>query len=212
MFKIFGHRALLDHWKPATGNRIIQPDTAGNNDVLRWGIVSDVGDGKFSFSMRDKLAGRGFDCKQPIPSLVQPGDKVCFEINQTIMNTQVYRNWRSSKDHIHMLQTDLVGRLKGEEICIDNFEVLGDFVLVKPFVKQNSIIVIPDEAAKNVDFVYFKVVQKGSTVDIPIEIGQEIIVNLGCVNTLIMSKLNGSSWAHDEYGYVLKNYVIGTTE
>ena len=120
--KVFGHRALIEWWKPDCETRIIQPDIAGKHDVLRWGKVSSVGDGKLTASTRELLAGRGFRYTQ-IPSLVEEGERVCFELSDIIKHTQVYKRWRDKKDMIQLLQTDLIGRLIGDTVSLENFQI-----------------------------------------------------------------------------------------
>ena len=210
MIKVFGHRALVEWWKPEAESRIIQPDISGQHDVLRWGKVAAVGDGKLTASMREQLAGRGF-AAESIPSLVREGDRVCFELNDMIKFTQVYKRWRDKKDMIQLLQTDLIGRLSGDTVSIENFEILGDFVLVKPELRgTGSTILLPSSAEKSPEFVYYKVVQIGSRVKLPIEVGQEVIINHGKINVLMFNKrgLDGT-WTNDEYGYVIQDYVHG---
>jgi hypothetical protein len=208
--KVFGHRVLLEWWKPTAESRVIQPDISGQKDVLRWGKVIATGDGKLTCSVREQLAGRGFT-GAPIPSIVTDGDRVCFELNDMIKYTQVYKRWLDKKDMIQMLQTDLIGRLKADQVTLENFEILGDFVLVKPELRgTGSSIVLPSSMEKSPEFVYYKVVQIGSNVDLPIEVGQEIIINHGKINVLIMSKLGlDGLWHNDEYGYVIKDYIHG---
>jgi len=211
--KLFGHRVLVDWWKPEADGRIIQPDISGQRDVLRWGKVNVVGDGKLTCSMREQLAGRGFKTNSITP-VVSAGDRVCFEINDMTKHTQVYKRWRDKNDMIQLLQTDLIGRLKGDTVTLDNFEILGDFVLVKPELRgTGSSIVLPASVEKSSEFVYYKVLQVGSSVDLPIKAGQEIIINHGKVNVLILSKkgLDGI-WHNDEYGYVIKDYIHGVVD
>jgi hypothetical protein len=206
--QVFGHRALIEWWKPESESRLIQPDISGQHDVLRWGKVSAVGDGKLNFSVREQLAGRGFQ-GGPIQPLVALGDRVCFEINDMIKYTQVYKRWRDKKDMIQLLQTDLIGRLKDDRVNIESFEILGDFVLVKPELRgSGSPIVLPSTVAKSPEFVYYRVVQLGSTVDLPIAVGDEIIINHGKVNVLMLQAQDkGGGWHNEDYGYVIKDYV-----
>jgi hypothetical protein len=213
MIKVFGHRALLEWWKPEAESRIIQPDISGQHDVLRWGKVSAVGDGKLSASMREQLAGRGFKT-DTIPSVVKEGDRVCFELNDMIKHCQVYKRWRDKKDMIQLLQTDLIGRLHGDTVSLANFEILGDFVLVKPELRgTGSSILLPATVEKSPEFVYYKVVQIGSSVGLPINVGDEIIINHGKINVLMFNHRNeAGGHVNDEYGYVIKDYVHGVVQ
>jgi len=210
MIKVFGHRALLEWWKPEASSCIIQPDISGKHDVLRWGKVSAVGDGKLTFSTREQLAGRGFSA-EVIPSLVNEGDRVCFEINDMIKHTQVYKRWRDKKDMIQLYQTDLIGCLSGDTVSLENFQILGDFVLVKPELRgTGSAIVLPSSVEKAPEFVYYKVVQIGSRVDLDINEGDEIIINHGKINVLVFNHRDAQGGSvNDEYGYVIKDYIHG---
>jgi hypothetical protein len=213
--KMFGPRVMLEWWKPEAESKIIQPDISGQKDVLRWAKVAAVGDGKLTYSMREQLAGRGFKTDRVAP-LVNEGDRVCFEINDMIKYTQVYKRWRDKKDMIQLLQTDLIGRLTGtgDAITIDSFEILGDFVLIKPELRgTGGSILLPSSVEKNPEFVYYKVVQKGETVDLPISVGQEIIINHGKVNILVMTRRGPDGlWKNEDYGYVIKDYIHGVIE
>jgi hypothetical protein len=213
MIKVFGHRALLEWWKPGAESRIIQPDISGQHDVLRWGKVSAVGDGKLTASMREQLAGRGFKTDH-ISSVVAEGDRVCFELNDMIKHTQVYKRWRDKKDMIQLLQTDLIGRLEGDTVSLANFTILGDFVLVKPELRgTGGKIILPANAEKSPEFVYYKVVQLGSSVDLPIKAGDEIIINHGKINVLVFNHRDANGGpVNDEYGYVIKDYIHGVVQ
>lgn len=204
---------MLEWWKPEAESRIIQPDISGQHDVLRWGKVSAVGDGKLSASMREQLAGRGFKT-DTIPSVVKEGDRVCFELNDMIKHCQVYKRWRDKKDMIQLLQTDLIGRLHGDTVSLANFEILGDFVLVKPELRgTGSSILLPATVEKSPEFVYYKVVQIGSSVGLPINVGDEIIINHGKINVLMFNHRNeAGGHVNDEYGYVIKDYVHGVVQ
>jgi len=211
MIKVFGHRALVEWWKPEMADsRIIQPDISGQHDVLRWGKVNAVGDGKLTASMREQLAGRGFKT-DAIPGVVKEGDRVCFELNDMIKHTQVYKRWRDKKDMIQLLQTDLIGRLSGDNVSLENFQILGDFVLVKPELRgTGGAILLPASVEKAPEFVYYKVVQIGSSVDLDIKVGDEIIINHGKINVLVFNHKNpAGGHVNDEYGYVIKDYVHG---
>lgn len=208
--KVLGHRALIEWWKPESQTRIIQPDTSGAKDVLRWGKVFSVGDGKQTASMREQLAGRGFS-GEPVPSVVAEGDRVCFELNDMIKYTQVYKRWRDKKDMIQLLQTDLIGRLTGAVVAVENFEILGDFVMVKPELRgTGGSILLPNTLEKSPEFVYYRVVQIGSRVNLPIAINDEIIVNHGKVNVLVFTTRQADdTLKNEEYGYIIKDYVHG---
>jgi len=210
MIKLFGHRALLEWWKPEAESRIIQPDISGQHDVLRWGKVATVGDGKLTASMREQLAGRGFKT-DIIPGVVKEGDRVCFELNDMIKHCQVYKRWRDKKDMIQLLQTDLIGRLTGDTVSLDNFQILGDFVLVKPELRgTGGSILLPSSVEKSPEFVYYRVVQIGSSVGLDIKVGDEIIINHGKVNVLVFNHKDArGGHVNDEYGYVIKDYVHG---
>lgn len=191
---LFGNRVLVEYVPPIKKRgRIILPDIAEKHDTHRMGIVKVVGD----------------ECK-----LVKVGDTVCFQVNDVMTWAQVYKQLADGDPLIHLLETELIGRIHGDTISLETFEVLGDFILVRPEVRRpESSIVIPDQATLTPDMLHYILEQKGQTVDLPIEKGQEVIINHGRVSRMYVTRqrIDGGS-DNVELGYTLKEWVHGAIE
>jgi hypothetical protein len=104
--------------------------------------------------------------------------------------------------------------MKGEELCVENIEVLGDYVLLKHFIRQQpgSMLFLPDAVVRQSapDFIYFKCLAKGSTVDEGFELDDELIVNFGRLTPLFIVKHNPDGTSENqEYCYTRKEWVDG---
>jgi co-chaperonin GroES (HSP10) len=201
--KLFGHRVLLKHEKLESKSTIVIPDVAGKHDLNRTGRVKVIGDGK----VRNAVTGQ-FEVR---PALVKVDDMVMFQINDVMKWAQIYRHGKD--DLIWMLQQELIARINGKETTIDTFEILGDFVLVKPEVRKlGEGLVLPD-SIKSADMIHYTVKQIGSTVDLPITVGQEVICNHGRVNPIfIPEKQKDGGPIQIEYGYIFKDFVHGMVD
>lgn len=192
--RLFGNRLLVKYLPPAQRRgRIILPDVAEKHDTHRMGVVEEVGP----------------ECK-----IIKPGDTVCFQVNDVMSWAQVYKQLKEGEPMIHLLESELIGRIKGEVISPDTFEVLGDFVLIKPEVRRpESSLIIPDKAVLTPDMLHYIMVQKGQTVDLPIAPGQEVIINHGRVSRMYMTRaLVDGTHVNVEFGYTLKEWVHGVIE
>jgi len=201
--KLFGHRCLVEFHRPKTKTTIIIPDIAQNTNTHRLGIVRFIGD------------GRPKRTDAPIPSLVKEGDVVMFQINGMMEATQkfVFGN----KHYLNLLQGDLIARINGDDVSADNIETLGDYVLLKHFIRQQpgSTLFLPDSAVRQSapDFIYFRVVQKGTTVDLPVEVGNEVVVNFGRLTPMFIVKHNDDGTTENqEFCYTRKEWLDGVVE
>lgn len=202
--RLFGHRVLLKYekTKETTVGGIVIPDIGGKHDLHRTGRVEVVGDGRVVNSVTHQLEVK--------PSLVNKGDLVLFQINDVMRWAQIYRHLKD--DMLHLLQTDLIARINAPQVSLDAFEVLGDYVLVKPELrKTKGDILLPDTiAVQSPQMLYYTAVQKGATVDLPFECGQEIICNHGRVNPIFIPiREKDKLVRQDEFGYVFKDFVHG---
>lgn len=192
--KLLGNRVLVKYVPAAQKRgRIILPDVAEKHDTHRLGIVQNVGP----------------ECK-----LVKPGDTVCFQVNDVMSWAQIYKQLANGEPMLHLLESELIGRITGEEITLETFEVLGDYVIVRPEVRRpESAIVIPDQAALTPDMVHYILEQKGQTVDLPIVKGMEIIMNHARISRMYVTKqrIDGGT-ENTELGYTLKDWVYGYLE
>lgn len=102
------------------------------------------------------------------------------------------------------LANDMIARLSAMKIKLDTFETLGDWVLCrKKIVEPSKLIIVPDTAEQaNQDImVEFRVEQVGSTCDLEVETGQELILDRGRANPIQIE--------NTEFVYVHKNFVLG---
>ncbi len=197
---LFGDRCLVEHYKSPSASKIVIPDVAQQHDSHRLGIVRFVGDGR--------VKGTPI----PRPSLVKVGDVVMFQINGMMEASQKFVC--EGKTYMNLLQGDLIARIDGEELCVENMKMLGDYVLLKHFVRQQpgSTLFLPDSAVRQSapDFIYFKCLSKGSTVDEGFELDDELIVNFGRLTPLFIIKRNPDGTSENqEYCYTRKEWVDG---
>ena len=200
--KMFGHRCLVEHHKlPRSKSNLMIPDVAGEKDTHRIGIVRVVGDGIVRHKGETK----------EVPHVVQVGDVVMFQINQIMQATQTYIG--EGRCCMNMLQGEIIARIKGDEASFENIEMVGDYVLLKSSVKKNNnLIVIPSSVSvqKNSDFIALECAKKGTSVEAPYQIGEELIVNFGRVTPLFIGVKNEDGTSKvEEYLYTTKEWVDG---
>ena len=106
---------------------------------------------------------------------------------------------------------DMIARLKNRTITRDQFQVIGDWCLLKREIIQPKLIVIPDEVAdaNQETTVRWLLEDKGETVDTwekaparDLPIGFEVIVDRSKANPIKLGEAN--------FFYIQKNYVVGT--
>jgi co-chaperonin GroES (HSP10) len=124
------------------------------------------------------------------------------------MNGIIERNCRYFMDGIPvfvLMRGDMVARLTSCKVNLTNFQVIGDWCLVRRVVEQPSkIIVLPDSVQEvNQDLVLrFYLEQKGETVDMDVQVGDEVIVDRMRANPLKIDKTN--------FCYLHKGSILGT--
>lgn len=198
--KLFGNRCVVEFYQSKSASKILIPDTVKNRDTHRMGIVRFVGDG----AVKGKT--------DPVPSLVKEGDIVMFQVNHIMLSSQAFIV--DGINYMHLLQEELIARFTGDDISSKNMEILGDYVLLQHFARQQpgTTLFIPDTAAKQAapDFIYFKCIKKGSTVDLDFNVDDELVVNFGKLTPLfvIKRKEDGTS-ENEEFCYTHKNFVDG---
>jgi co-chaperonin GroES (HSP10) len=201
--KLFGKRVLVEFHRPKTDSKIIIPDAAQNRDSHRLGIVRFIGDGR----VKNKT--------EPVPSLVKEGDVVMFQLNGIMEATQKFV--LAGKHYMNIVEDDLIARINGDDLSIENLEMLGDYVLLKHFIRQQpgSTLFLPDNAVRQSapDFIYFRCVQKGTTVDLPFGKGDELVVNFGRLTPMFIVKRKADGTSENlEFAYTRKEWVDGVVE
>lgn len=200
--KLFGHRCLVEFYQSKSSSIIVIPDNAKGSksrDTHRMGIVRYVGDGVV----------KG---KFPVPTLVKEGDTVMFQVNHIMLSTQAHV--LDGVHYMNLLQDDLIARFTGDDISVVNMEMLGDFVLLKHFIRQQpgSMLVLPESVAKQSapDFIYFRCIKKGTTVDLDFNVEDELVVNYGKLTSMFVIKRNADGTSdNEEYCYTRKEWVDG---
>lgn len=194
---LLGPRVLLSYVPPKERiGRIWLPNVAGNLDTHRLGVVEVRGD----------------ECK-----MVRVGQTVVFQINDVMKWAQVYKRLADDKaELIHVLESELIGYIDGNDITPDSFHVLGDYVLVKAEIKRaKSNIVVPADATVTPDMIHYRLVGQGQTAGIPAKKGQEVIINHGKISSLLMQtphEKQKDTMVNLEFGYTLKDWVVGVVD
>lgn len=185
-FKLFGDRVLVEQVKAKQGT-IYVPEN--EYDLSRIGRVITTGDGT--------RPGR-----DPVQMLVKEGDLVYFQTNMVMQSNLMYD--MGSEIYMNLMQSEIIAKLDSNDITLDGFHVIGDWVLCKPFLKDAPVGIVLPEAAKKAMAVYFRLVDKGSTVDLAIEAGDELVLTHGRAQPFQIQR--------EDYVYIHKNEIHGVVE
>lgn len=187
-FNLFGDRVLVAKEVTKQGSIII-PQGAGQ-DMHRLGRVVSTGSGKRPGA-------------KDVEMYVKEGDLVWFQTNAIMQSHQMYE--LEGEILMNLMQSEIIARVGSNEITYDNFDVLGEWVLVKPFLKQppKAKILLP-EAAKQAMAIYFRVEKMGHQVDLPIKKGDEVVLVHGRAQPFAIQR--------EDYAYVHKSFVHGVVE
>ena len=192
--KLFGRRLLVKYVPPQKKvGRIYLPDITEKHDTHRMGTVEVV----------------SADCK-----FVKLGDTVVFQVNDVMSWAQIYKQLANGEPMLHLLETEVLARVHGDTITPETFEILGDYVLVTAkVIRPDTNIILPSNAAITPDMLHYTLEQIGQTVDLPIKVGQEIIINHGRVSRmyLVRKRIAGGD-ENTEFGYTAKEWVHGVIE
>jgi len=202
--KLFGPRCLVEFHRLKTASKILIPDSAQERDTHRFGIVRYLGDGV--------VKGKS----DPKPALVKVGDVVMFQLNNIMEATQKFV--LDGKHYMNLLQDELIARVIGEDVNVDNLEMLGEYVLLKHFMREQpgSQIVLPDSAhlrTSSPDFIYFRCLKKGSLVDKAVNEGSEVVVNFGRLTPMFIVRRDADGTSTNlEYVYTRNDWIDGVVE
>lgn len=194
--KLFGFRVLVEQVKERTG-RIVVPENA--NIIFAIGRIVAVGDGAQPNGTKEE-------------AVVNLGDIVYFQTNAMLAATQNYQF--EGKHYLNLHQGDLLGRLSDTNVCYENFEPLGRWVMVQPFQRTAPGGILLPETANDADFTYFRVAKLGSRVKLDIKEGQEVIVNTGRISPIRINKLDlaAAETRLTDYGLLDRDFVLGAVE
>lgn len=187
-FNLFGDRVLVSKQSPKQGTIILPP--MGGHDMHRMGKIVEVGNGK--------RPGR-----KDVEMFVKKDELVWFQTNAVMQAALMYEC--EGELFLNLMQSELIARLDSNEVTFDGFHMLGDWVLVRPFLKEKSgaKILLP-EAAKQAMAIYFKIEKMGAGVDIGIKAGDEVILTHGRTTPFQIG--------NEDFGYVHKNEIHGIVE
>ena len=191
--KLRGERVALRRIEEKLSGTIVLPEQVKAQYQLA--VVETVGDGI------DPIT------KKQAEMFVKPGDVVFYQQNDFMLLSSTYRF--DNALYVILLQTDLIARLTANQIALNNFEILGSFVLVKPWFRTEGAIVIPDTAV-NIADLRWTMIQRGCNAkDLP-EDQTEIVLERTRATPFKMceSSLVPDS-APSEYCYVDKSFIFG---
>lgn len=142
---IFGDRVALRELQETFDTKIQVPER--RNQSFAVGQVAFVGDGQH----------KGETCEM----YLKVGDIVWFQ--QTTMTSANTLHAIDGKPIFVLPQGDVLARLKSTTMSIDEFEILGMYALVRPYIpKLKSQIVVPDNVQTQVsELTHYQLVQLG---------------------------------------------------
>jgi co-chaperonin GroES (HSP10) len=188
-YRLFGDRVLMER-VPMKQGIIFAPEL--ENSIARIGRVIAHGDGIYK------------DGRKNVKMHVNVGDLVYFQANAQMAASSAYD--RGVEDTlINIPQGEVIAKVYSDAQDLTGFTVIGDWVLLKPFQREqkDQRIVIPD-IAKNIMSLYFRVEQKGETVELDIKPGDEVLITQGYCHPI---QIKG-----EDYGFILKQGVHGVVE
>ena len=127
------------------------------------GVVVAVGNGEYRTGEKKTM-------------WVKEGDIVLYQLGAPQQNNALFKHDGKLIKIFH--QGDVIARLKEPKVKIENFEIVGDWVLLSVDVEQ-GIIIVPEKVAPSESFI-FKLFQKGAGFKLPgLEIGEEVMPERG---------------------------------
>jgi co-chaperonin GroES (HSP10) len=156
--KLFGQRIALTEVKEELEGSILLPESRTRSFYI--GRIIAVGDG---------LEPDG----KVKPMWVSAGDLVMFQLIGAQVTASQFIHESNKVRILH--QGDVIARLKSNVVKMDNFEILGDWVLSKVEMQSGTTLVVPD-SARQPDMFTFKLEQKGAGVEHDIQKGEEVYV------------------------------------
>lgn len=189
--KLFGNRCLVQLVEEEYGGLVVIPKSTQQNFVIaKVSLVSDE-------------AAKAID--------VEAGDTVLFQAPDHLIKSSSYViHGKSEADNKIMMSThphDILAKLSSTSIKLDSITAAGRWVILKIFLSAvaGGTIVLPE----NIHPVYsqfsrFKLVNAGQRLTLPIEPGDELIVNR---DRLVLIQLEGI-----DYAFAPEEGLIGVVE
>jgi co-chaperonin GroES (HSP10) len=188
---LFGERVFFEPVEEELTGSLALPERI--NKAYELGRVLLVGDGK----VKDK-DGNIKETKL----VVKPGDIVWFQvIPQMAANCAVRIR---GKTYLNVLQHDLIGRLKSTVVTLENFEILGHWVLLDSFEDPTETkIIIPDTVNETHKALRYFVRQKGEFAT-GYEVGDEVIIEKRAATLVAFNNV--------PYFYIDGRHITGTAD
>jgi co-chaperonin GroES (HSP10) len=188
---LFGERVFFEPVEEELTGSLALPERI--NKAYELGRVLLVGDGK----SKDVLGN-----VKETKLVVKPGDIIWFQvIPQMAANCAVRIR---GKTYLNVLQHDLIGRLKNTEVRLENFEILGHWVLLDTFEDPTETkIIIPDTVNETHKSLRYFVRQKGEFVD-NCQVGEEVIIEKRAATLVAFNNV--------PYFYIDGRHITGTAD
>lgn len=187
-YRMFGDRVLLErvHFKQGI---IFAPDL--ENSIARIGRVIAHGDGIFK------------DGRKNVKMDIKVGDLLYFQTNAQMAASSAYDQGTNDM-LINIPYGEVIGKVESDNQDLTGFQVVGDWMLLKPFTRDSdSKIIVPDTAKAGMS-LYFRVEQKGDNVELDVTRGDEVIITQGYCHPI---KIKG-----EDFGFMLKQGIHGVVE
>lgn len=169
--KVMPGRIVVKKHEVKLKGRILLPPS--RTKLYEIGEVVAVGD----------LSAYGPDGRLKTEEVYKPGSLVLFQMPQTFAQTITY----DIKGVLHCFLNvdDIIARLASDVISLEQFAIVGRFILLQPSVRHDSVIVMPDNAEEaKKESLRFSVLQCGKDVKEQLFKGQEVFPDKGRVNPM----------------------------
>ena len=191
--KLFGPRVLLAKEKPAQKGKLLLPD---NRDAIHaLARVVAIGDGVIRLPDGTRV---------DVPLKVAVGDIVFFQTNASMAAACSYELDRVS--YMNLMQGDLLARLPDTDITVEKMEMLGDWVLITPSIRQTGTIILPATMnyQEHLEHTYWTCVKAAPGSDFEAVPGQEVLVNAHRASPVQIDSAI--------YCYIDRNFILGVMD
>jgi co-chaperonin GroES (HSP10) len=187
---LFGDRVAISEFGDGvemTGSLVLPQ---ARTKAFSFAKVVAVGDGKF---VADKDR----------PMFVKPEDVVIFQQNPLMVFNTAHRLNGNMVFVIN--QQDLIAKMTALVFKIENFQILGYWVLLEAFEDKDkdSVIVLPETVKKESRYLRYKVVQVGAGVT-KVKIGDEVVPETSRANYMAIDS--------QPYWFVAQADICGIVE
>ncbi len=186
--RFFGPKVVITPVTEKHEGLVVVPPGAGRHNYI-LGTVTHLGDGKTTGS--DKV----------FESDLKVGDNVLVQTNDYMVQACTFKE--EGKLCMAVNEGDVIAKLTSLTIKLDTFNVVGHWVLLKPFTKFKSELVLPDTVKDDAtsEFTRYTLVQLGSKAQIRPTVGNEVIMDKGRVMPIQIQ--------NETYYYANENSMLG---